>query len=134
MLRHNRMMYGGKDGSGKALALLAALFAVTLNFLQPVIHGALMRDGAPGALWRVLCQETTADPERKPTPASPDTHLAHDCCLGLAHAVPLALPSLAFVVVPPVVTKFAASLPHEISSSVGIRDGPRRPRGPPSIG
>jgi hypothetical protein len=116
----------------RVAALAAALLAITFNFLQPLMHAALMRDGAPGTLWSVFCSAAAADPEGESAPAS-GTVQAHDCCLGLAHAVPLTLPSPAFVVLPPVVTALAASLPHETSSSVGIRDGPRRPRGPPSF-
>jgi hypothetical protein len=117
----------------RVTALAVALLAITLNFLQPLLHAALMREGAPATLWSVFCNAAAADPEGKSAPASSDTAPAHDCCLGLAHAAPLAPPSPVFVVLPPVVTALAASLPHETPSSVGIRDGPRRPRGPPSF-
>ncbi len=117
----------------RTAALAVALLAVTLNFLQPLLHAAQMRDAAPGTLWGVFCNATAADPEGKSVPASSGTVQAHDCCLGLAHAVSLAPPSPVFVILPPVVTALAASLPHETPSSVGIRDGPRRPRGPPSF-
>ncbi|HTE35052.1 MAG TPA: DUF2946 family protein [Reyranella sp.] len=113
-------------------ALAAALFAITFNFLQPLVHAALTRDGAPRALWDVFCSSTAADqggkqvPDQGPKPA-------HDCCLGLANAAPLAPPLPVFIVLPPTVTALAPSLPDEPSPSVGIRDGPPRPRGPPSI-
>ncbi len=45
--------------------MAVALFAITLNFLQPVVHAALMRDGAPSALWTVFCNATAADPDGK---------------------------------------------------------------------
>ena len=38
----------------RAAALAAALFAITLNFLQPLAHAALMRSGAP-ANWAAMC-------------------------------------------------------------------------------
>jgi len=113
-------------------ALAAALFAITLNFLQPLVHAALMRDGAPRELWSVFCSATAADPDGKQVPDQ-GPKPAHDCCLGLAHATPLAPPSPAFVVLPPLVTALMPSLPAELSTPVGIRDGPPRPRGPPSI-
>ena len=39
------------DQGWRAMALAIALFAITLNFLQPLAHAAMMRDGAPSALW-----------------------------------------------------------------------------------
>jgi hypothetical protein len=117
----------------RVTALAVALLAITLNFLQPLFHAALMREGAPGTLWSVFCNAAAADPEGSSAPVSSGTGQAHDCCLGLAHAAPLAPPSPDFVALPPVVTALAASLPHDTPSSVGIRDGPRRPRGPPSF-
>jgi hypothetical protein len=113
-------------------ALAAALLAITLNFLQPLMHAALMRDGAPRELWSVFCSAAVADPDGTQMPDQGSAP-AHECCLGLAHAAPLQPPSLAFVVLPPVVTALAPSLPDEPTSPIGIRDGPRRPRGPPSI-
>ena len=113
-------------------AVAAALFAITFNFLQPLVHAALMRDGAPRALWSVFCSATAADPDGKQVPdQAPAT--AHECCLGLAHATALAAPSPDFAVLPPLVAVLAPSLPDEPSSPVGIRDGPRQPRGPPSF-
>src|SRR5579872_6545935 len=79
-------------------ALAVALFAITLNFLQPLAHGALFRLGTPQALWSVLCNSGAADPARSngsPSPASHD----HECCLGLAHATPLVAPSAEFILV-----------------------------------
>lgn len=113
-------------------ALAVALVAITLNFLQPLLHAAMMRDGAPRELWSVICNATAADPDAGQLPAQGAVQ-AHECCLGLAHAVPLAAPSAQFIVVPPITSVLAASLPGEPSLSVGIRDGPRRPRGPPSF-
>lgn len=126
-------MSGGRQHTGRALALFAALFAVTLNVLQPMLHAALMRDGASGTVWSAPCKAAAADPDGAPASTPSDLARAHDCCLGLADTVLLAAPSSAFVVRPPVVATLAASLPHETASSVGIRDGPCRPRGPPSI-
>ena len=44
------------------MALMAALFAVTLNFLQPLAHAASMRDGNPSTLWSMFCNSAVADP------------------------------------------------------------------------
>ena len=119
------------------MALMAALFAVTLNFLQPLAHAASMRDGNPSALWSMFCNSAVADPAAETgnksdaTPAkSPDKH---ECCLGLAQAPALVAPSSVFVDLPPVVTALAPLLPAEQRPAVAIRDGPTRPRGPPSF-
>ena len=120
----------------RALALMAALFAVTLNFLQPLAHAALMRDGAPGTLWTAFCDSMAAEPGQNKTgkPASvPMAAADHECCLGLAHAPALIAPSTDFRALPPVVAVAAPSLPVEQPLAVGIRDGPSQPRGPPSF-
>jgi hypothetical protein len=117
----------------RALALMAALFAVTLNFLQPLAHAASMRDGNPSALWSMFCKSAVADPDQSTdaAPAKPATQ--HECCLGLAHAPSLIAPSPAFTALPPVVTALAVLLPAEQRTAAAIRDGPTRPRGPPSL-
>ncbi len=52
--RHSRDMDRTLPLSGPRLsALAAALFAITLNFLQPLAHAAMLRDGAPRAMWSV---------------------------------------------------------------------------------
>lgn len=114
-------------------ALAAALFAITLNFLQPLAHAALMRDGAPQALWSVFCSATAHDPDGQQAPDRGPAS-AHDCCLGLAHAAPSTAPSADFTVVPPLVATLAPPLPDEPAPAAGIRDGPGRPRGPPLSG
>jgi hypothetical protein len=112
----------------RAPALAVALLAVTLNFLQPLVHAALMRDGAPSTLWSVFCN------------ASPDRHqdapLAagkHECCLGLAHAASLSGPTPVFTAVERTAVAAPALRPTDQLTPVGIRDGPHRPRGPPSF-
>lgn len=120
------------ESKWRAMALAMALFAVTLNFLQPLAHAALMRDGAPSTLWSMFCK--SAPDERGSTPDSgPASSVDHNCCLGLAHAPALIQPSSAFVILPPGTPALAPSLPVEQSGSAGIRDGPHRPRGPPSL-
>lgn len=121
------------DSSWRMTAFAAALFAITLNFLQPLAHAALMRDGVPAALWTVFCNSTAADPDGKQSDSSPHAGQAHECCLGLAHVTALAAPPTAFVFVEPVVASAAPSLPAEQQTPVGIRDGPSQPRGPPSF-
>ncbi len=116
----------------RAFGFAAALFAITLNFLQPLAHAAMMRDGVPSALWTVMCSSTAADPDGTSDKA-PMAPGLHDCCMGLAHAAAIATPPVAFVSIEPVAT-FIAPLPAtEPITPAGIRDGPRRPRGPPSL-
>jgi hypothetical protein len=116
----------------RTTALAAALFAITLNFLQPLAHAALMRDGAPSALWTVFCNSAAADPD-KHSGSLPVAGHDHECCLGLAHATTLAPPPAAFIVVELIAAVVVPSLPAEQPTPVSIRDGPTRPRGPPSF-
>jgi hypothetical protein len=114
------------------MAMAVALFAITLNFLQPLAHAALLRDGAPSALWNVFCNATAADPDGK-SGSAPMAAQQHECCLGLAHAASFAPPLTAFVPVEPVAAATAPLLPSEQPTPVGIRDGPSQPRGPPLL-
>lgn len=117
----------------RALALMAALFAVTLNFLQPLAHAASMRDGNASALWAMFCKSAVADPDQSSDAAPTKPATQHECCMGLAHASALTAPSPTFTAVPPVVTALASMLPAEQRPAAAIRDGPTRPRGPPSL-
>jgi hypothetical protein len=121
------------DSSWRTTAFAAALFAITLNFLQPLAHTALMRDGAPTALWTVFCNSAAADPDGKQSGSMPHAGQAHECCLGLAHATTSVAPPNTFIIVEPVVVAAIPSLPAEQPQPVGIRDGPSQPRGPPSV-
>ncbi|MBV8166438.1 MAG: DUF2946 family protein, partial [Alphaproteobacteria bacterium] len=76
----------------RSAALVVALFAVTVNFLQPLAHAALFRLGAPEALWSIFCNSAAADPTHADGSLPTASH-DHDCCLGLAHATPLVEPS-----------------------------------------
>ena len=118
------------------MAFAAALFAITLNFLQPLAHAAMMRDGMPSMLWTVFCNSTAANPdgqsEGRPGKA-PMTAAQHDCCLGLAQAPALAPPPALFVAIDPVATFIPPPPAPEPITPAGIRDGPTRPRGPPSF-
>ncbi len=120
------------DQGWRAMAMAVALFAITLNFLQPLAHAALLRDGSPGALWNVFCNATAADPDGK-SGSVPMAAQQHECCLGLAHAATVAPPPTAFVLVAPVAAVAAPLLPSEQPTPVGIRDGPSQPRGPPLL-
>ncbi len=116
------------DQGWRAAALAVALFAITLNFLQPLAHAALMRGGAP-ADWAAMCLPSSAQQQDDQHPASTGT--VHECCLGLAHAPSLAEPSTAFVAVERLP---AVARPLETAQAltpVGIRDGPSQPRAPP---
>jgi hypothetical protein len=116
----------------RTLALATALLAITLNFLQPLVHAALMRDGAPATLWSMFCK-SAPDEHGSTSDSGPASTVDHDCCLGLAHTPALIEPSPAFVLLLPSTTTLAPSLPVEQSGSAGIRDGPHRLRGPPSL-
>src|SRR3954463_1320512 len=102
----------------RAVAFAAALLAITLNFLQPLVHAALMRDGSPTTLWNVFCN---ASPEhRQEAPLAADKH---ECCLGLAHAVAFAPPGTLAIVGAPVATAVQSLDSPDRLTPVGIRDG-----------
>jgi hypothetical protein len=116
----------------RAASFAAALFAITLNFLQPLAHAALMRDGGPASSspWASMCLPGAGQDDQQGS--LPAAAKQHECCLGLAHAQALTEPSTAFAAIdlPAAIVRpleAAQSLPP-----VGIRDGPSQPRGPPS--
>ena len=118
----------------RAATFAAALFAITLNFLQPLAHAALLRDGGPVAVasrWGAFCISMGGDQD------DPASVLAaakiHECCLGLAQAQALAAPSSAFILVEPVVVVVRFAVEPDALSPLGIRDGPSQPRGPPLL-
>jgi hypothetical protein len=115
------------DQGWRAATLAAALFAITLNFLQPLAHAALMRDGAPGK-WAAMCLPSAqqGDDQHPATAGTP-----HECCLGLAHATTLAEPSTTFVAIDRPATTVRPLETAEALTPVGIRDGPSQPRAPP---
>jgi hypothetical protein len=121
------------DSGWRAMALATALFAVTLNFLQPLAHAALLRGDLPIALWTALCTLKAAGidngSESAPAPAADD----HECCLGLAHAQTLIELPATFLPVVFAASELRPLQATEQPTSVGIRDGPHRPRGPPSL-
>lgn len=116
----------------RAAALAAALFAITLNFLQPLAHAALMRSGAP-LNWAAMCLPSAlqggAQQGDAQHPATAGT--AHECCLGLAHAPVLGEPSIFFVAIDRPATTVRPLETAEALTPVGIRDGPSQPRAPP---
>lgn len=117
------------ESGWRATALAAALFAITLNFLQPLAHAALMRDGGPAAaaqIWGAFC---VASEDAADGPATADR--VHECCLGLAHAPAIAAPPTAFVLVERIDDVLPLPAESDIHSAVGIRDGPSQPRAPP---
>jgi hypothetical protein len=114
------------DQGWRAAALAAALFAITLNFLQPLAHAALMRGGAPGN-WAAMCLPGQQQDGQQSTPAA----TVHECCLGLAHAPSLSEPPTAFAAVDRPVTTVRPLEAAQSLTPVGIRDGPSQPRAPP---
>ncbi len=115
------------DQGWRAAALAAALFAITLNFLQPLAHAALMRGGAPGN-WAAMCLPSTQQGDDQ-HPAKAGT--PHECCLGLAHASTIGEPSTAFVAIDRPPESVRPLETAETLTPVGIRDGPSQPRAPP---
>lgn len=117
------------DQGWRAASFAVALFAITLNFLQPLVHAALMRDGGPGAagLWAAMCLPDAGQDQSGSTPAGK----SHECCLGLAHAANLTEPSTSFVAVERTVAIVRPLDSAQALSPVGIRDGPSQPRAPP---
>ena len=98
------------DTGWRAASFAAALFAVTLNFLQPLAHAALMRDGGPMALslWTSMCAPSAGQDDAQDS--MPAAGKMHECCLGLAHAPTLAAPPVAFVVVPAFLLMVASAM------------------------
>ncbi len=122
------------ESGWRAAAFAAALFAITLNFLQPLAHAALMRDGGPEAaarMWGGFCLASVSQSDADaPMPSVAESH---ECCLGLAHAPVLAELSTAFTLVEPVATALRVVAEVDALSPVGIRDGPSQPRAPPAF-
>lgn len=125
------------DSGWRAAAFAAALFAITLNFLQPLAHAALMRDGEPidasgaaATIWGSFCLPAAGQDDAD---APLSVGKSHECCLGLAHAPVLADLSGTFTLVEHVaaVVHFVAEV--DVLSPVGIRDGPSQPRAPPAF-
>ena len=122
------------DPGWRVATLAAALFAITINFLQPLAHAALMRDGGPQAaalMWGAFCQPT-ADQDDAQGPA-PAAGKMHECCLGLAHAPVLAELFFTFVPIDPTAFTTHVATAVDVVSPVGIRDGPSQPRAPPAF-
>lgn len=118
----------------RAVALAAALFAITLNFIQPLAHAVLLRDGGPleaARTWGVFC--LTAAEDETGRGSLPDAAKIHECCLGLAHATALAGPLALFMVEPPVARPSIVTAAAGPVGSAGIRDGPLQARAPPPI-
>lgn len=126
-------MYRRRSDQGwRAAALAVALLAISLNFLQPLVHAALMRGGGP-ADWAAMCLPGALQDDAQSTPGGSAAGKLHECCLGLAHAPTLAEPSTDFILVEPagVATRPVAEV--DIFTPVGIRDGPSQPRAPPFL-
>jgi len=129
------------DQGWRAAAFAAALFAITLNFLQPLAHAALMRDGGPDVaakMWGVFClpasgqDDAQGQGQEQGQGQAPAAGKAHECCLGLAHAPALAELSTAFAAIEHVPARVHFIAATDTLSPVGARDGPSQPRAPPS--
>lgn len=108
-------------------ALMAALFAITLNFLQPLALAAAVRDGAGS--WTVFCKPNAEQPGDHSSPVAQN----HECCLGLAQAPALVAPPALVAAVRRVATTLPSILVNDTPVSAAIRDGPRQPRAPPIL-
>ena len=121
------------ESGWRASVFAAALFAITLNFLQPLAHAALMRDGGPEAaakMWGVFCLPAAGQGDAQGQ--MPAAGKNHECCLGLAHAPALADLSTTFTRVEHVAATVRFVAATDARSPVGIRDGPSQPRAPPA--
>jgi hypothetical protein len=118
----------------RAATFAAALVAIMVNFLQPLAHAALRRDGGPVAaasLWGAFC--ITMGGEQDDQGSTPATAKIHECCLGLAHVNAVVEPPTAFVAIEPRVEVVRLTAQIDALASVVIRNGPSQPRGPPSL-
>ncbi len=81
---------GRSKSEWRAAVLAVALFAISINFLQPLAHAALVRHGGPVAtlLWKSMCVAEV--PDDRDLPQHNQTTRR---CLGLA--CPAALPTVA---------------------------------------
>ena len=111
----------------RAVVLAMALVAITINFLQPLAHAALMRGGAP-ADWAAICMPNAGDDGQQ----APTEGRVHECCLGLAHAPFFTGPSASFDIIELPAAIDRQLVAAEVLTTVGIRDGPSQPRAPPS--
>lgn len=133
---------GRAPSSGRSIAFIVALFAITLNAVLPLAHAVSMRaawdggsasDGASArGLWPVLCQAMDQADDGTGMPA-PSAGKAHECCLGLPNAWALVAPA-------GIVTRIEGVLAERDRSVVppsflpsGIRGDPLQPRAPPSF-
>ena len=126
------------ESGWRTASLAAALFAITLNFLQPLAHAALMRYGGPmsgsqaaAKMWGVFCLPASGQNGGQDLGQTPSAGKSHECCLGLAHAPVLAELSTAFVLVEHIATGVRFAAATDALSPVGIRDGPSQARAPP---
>lgn len=128
------MMRDRPPSGWRAASLAAALFAITLNFLQPLAHAALARTAGPEAaarMWSAFCQSGVGEDDD--TGSAPAGTKVHECCLGLAHAPALAGISTTFVLTEPTAVTIRALAGPDPTFLGGIRDGPSQPRGPPNF-
>jgi hypothetical protein len=125
------MVRGRSKDEWRAAALAVALFAISVNFLQPLAHAALVRHGGAVAtlLWKSMCVAEAPDDRSQP---QQQQQTVIKCCLGLA--CPAALPALATAFLLVQYTFAAERRPvvaPDALAPVGIRDGPAQPHGPP---
>jgi hypothetical protein len=113
----------------RASALVAALFAITLNFLQPLALAAQLRDDGPAGAWSVFCKPNAEQPGDHSSPIAQQ----HECCLGLAQSLALIAPAAIVAPVRHIATALPSLLVNDTPVSFAIRDGPSQPRAPPHL-
>ncbi|SJZ80836.1 hypothetical protein SAMN02745126_02373 [Enhydrobacter aerosaccus] len=120
------------DRGWRASAIVAALLAITLNFLQPLVHAALARDGGSlaASVWASICLPAH---DEGSSPTSMPEGTPHECCLGLAHAPALVAPNPGFIPFEPIAVAIRFAPGVNALTPVGIRDGPNQPRAPPTL-
>jgi hypothetical protein len=125
-------MIAKRANSGwRTAAVAVALFAITVNFLQPLAHAALMRDGAPTALWTAFCNSIAADPDGGQSQMPSSAGKSHECCLGLAHAPAMAEPPQTYVVLEPTVRIVHFDVSFIVRAAIFRHERPSQPRAPP---
>jgi hypothetical protein len=131
---------GRVPSSGRSIAFVVALFALTLNAFLPLAHAVSMRaawsgesasDGAAArSLWPVLCQAMEGTDDGMPAPPAGK---AHECCLGLPNGGALVEPAGIATRIEEVPSERSRPVAPPSFLSSGIRGDPRQSRAPPSF-
>ena len=133
---------GRVPSSGRSIAFVVALFAITLNAFLPLAHAVSMRAAWSGesvtngaaarGLWPVLCQTMDQTDDGTGIPA-PSDGKAHECCLGLPNAWAMVDPAGIATRIEEVLAERDGPVSPPSFLPSGIRGDPLQPRAPPSF-